>query len=158
MSAHDIWWDPARTYAAFVSHRLGIATIVSSAIADRVEGVSVGPVLFVIDEDRCVCDVEVRTNPTRQDRVIAPSLGERQHRSGWLRTSVAWEAGGSVDVSDDWLTVSFTSEEAGQWVHVGDAPLYMRLDGHRLVAIATSFLVDEDGALEAEWIDEVEQA
>lgn len=75
-------WDPDRRYRAFVHRPIGVATIVSSHIADEVSVHRLGGAVVTLDRDGFVCDLEIELDanlgadagemPARVERLTEP--------------------------------------------------------------------------------------
>jgi hypothetical protein len=161
MTALKARWDPARRYQTFVHRPLGMVTVVSSVLRDDAQGRTVGPLLIVLDSNGYVCDIELRLP---QESALIPSsemrpqpLEEAERISEAVTTTIDTEATIAVALDPDWLVVRLSEINPGRWHQLGEQPLYLSLEGDRLVALAAREPTDDsDGKAEGAWLDELE--
>ena len=150
-------WDAGRRYAAFADLARRTATIVSSVVDGDASSMSLDTCRYVVGSDGAVCDVEIAADGSGDQVEPSGSMGsEFQKVEGRLRTTVERTSVTFVRIAEDWLIVSIGGSREGRWVALGDSPLYLRIDGDRLIGFAFCRpQLDADGSRESAWLDEI---
>jgi hypothetical protein len=151
-------WDPSLRYRAFVNRPGGKATVVSSRLVDRAEGVDLNGFLVVTDEQGVVCDLELQfvPDPPAPDEASLPAQADAVDEP--LQTAIKSDAGRpEIRLDQEWLLVIFDPALAGSWYRLGEENVYLRIYESALVALAVAEPRDDaDGLAESRSLDEIE--
>jgi hypothetical protein len=152
-----IVWEPGMRFRAFVDVELGSANIVGNELVDDATSCRIGDVLIVCDRASRVCDVEVKLRTLNRGSPVDRAQTEAARQVSEPVTTAIGEPEAVVAWGADSLMIRFGNRSGGEWLRLGDTPVYISIAGESLEALAVLGAEhDPGGRREAAWLDEIE--